>query len=90
VISERACRQCCVVKAMEAFSLAKNGPRGRHSFCKECRNARNGIANKLRRLDAGREKPNWPRDMGERILDVSINNWPALAPANDLFWRIGA
>lgn len=58
----------------------------------------NSVSNRAWKIGAagGQSQAQWPRGIDaadskiQVACDLALNNWPALAPANDLFWRIGA
>lgn len=86
----RRCSKCGASKPLSGFSRAPKGPGGYHSHCKVCRTSYQKLANRAKRAAAHHEPQIWPRENRQKALDIAFSDWPALAPANDLFWRIGA
>ncbi len=85
---EKWCRKCETVKPRSMFSPAIRSPDGVHAYCKACRSAYQGRANKLKatRTNAPPRADVWPRPMKERVLDSRSNDWRYPVAAANLRW----
>lgn len=91
---EKQCRTCGQCKLLSQFSPNSKNTGGYAHHCKSCRRVKANAKN-AERIKKSDKPTSWvlpadTRPARDKALDVELRLWPALEPANDLFWRTGA
>jgi hypothetical protein len=90
-MSTKTCGRCEIAKPLAAFSPCTKGSHGRHSHCKACRSAAQGLRNRLKakRRNASPRAVIWPRAGAERVIDAGFGAWGATPDAGFGLRRVG-